>query len=207
MRNLRHFWRQPDLLVFSTIQPIMFVVLFVSVFGGAVGLALPPGVTYVDYLLPGIFVQSVTFRASNTAGRPFRGPAPRQKIVDALKKRKLGLFASSRLVEEARQAREQAKAEKGAVLAKAGILTDEELELAIVPARAKEQAAQQAYDEALAAAEESVELPTTGAAFLALDEHGKRRTARSLIDQVVVSAPVAGGAVADRLSVEWRYGE
>src|SRR5207247_6234176 len=65
MRNLRHFWRQPDLLVFSTIQPIMFVVLFVYVFGGAVGLALPPGVTYVDYLLPGIFVQSVTFRASN----------------------------------------------------------------------------------------------------------------------------------------------
>jgi ABC transporter DrrB family efflux protein len=67
MRNLRHFWRQPDLLVFSTIQPIMFVVLFVYVFGGAVGLALPPGITYVDYLLPGIFVQSVTFRASNTA--------------------------------------------------------------------------------------------------------------------------------------------
>src|SRR6187397_3193253 len=67
MRNLRHFWRQPDLLIFSTIQPIMFVILFVYVFGGAVGLALPPGVTYVDYLLPGIFVQSVTFRASNTA--------------------------------------------------------------------------------------------------------------------------------------------
>jgi ABC transporter DrrB family efflux protein len=67
VRNLRHFWRQPDLLVFSTIQPIMFVLLFVYVFGGAVGLALPPGVSYVDYLLPGIFVQSVTFRASNTA--------------------------------------------------------------------------------------------------------------------------------------------
>jgi ABC-2 type transport system ATP-binding protein len=67
MRNLRHFWRQPDLLVFSTIQPIMFVVLFVYVFGGAVGLALPHGVSYVDYLLPGILVQSVTFRASNTA--------------------------------------------------------------------------------------------------------------------------------------------
>ena len=67
MRNLRHFWRQPDLLVFSTIQPIMFVVLFVYVFGGAVGLALPTGISYVDYLLPGILVQSVTFRASNTA--------------------------------------------------------------------------------------------------------------------------------------------
>jgi ABC transporter DrrB family efflux protein len=67
MRNLRHFWRQPDLLVFSTIQPIMFVVLFVYVFGGAVAGALPSGVSYVDYLLPGIFVQSVTFRASQTA--------------------------------------------------------------------------------------------------------------------------------------------
>jgi ABC transporter DrrB family efflux protein len=67
VRNLRHFWRQPDLLLFSTIQPIMFVVLFVYVFGGAVGGALPPGVSYVDYLLPGIFVQSVTFRASQTA--------------------------------------------------------------------------------------------------------------------------------------------
>jgi ABC transporter DrrB family efflux protein len=67
IRNLRHFWRQPDLLLFSTIQPIMFVVLFVYVFGGAVSRSLPPGVTYVDYLLPGIFVQSVTFRASQTA--------------------------------------------------------------------------------------------------------------------------------------------
>ncbi len=67
IRNMRHFWRQPDLLLFSTIQPIMFVVLFVYVFGGAVGGALPTGVTYVDYLLPGIFVQSVTFRASQTA--------------------------------------------------------------------------------------------------------------------------------------------
>ena len=66
-RNLRHFWRQPDLLIFSTIQPIMFVFLFVYVFGGAIGLALPPGVSYVDYVLPGIFVQSVTFRASQTA--------------------------------------------------------------------------------------------------------------------------------------------
>jgi ABC transporter DrrB family efflux protein len=67
MRNLRHFWRQPDLLIFSTIQPVMFVLLFVYVFSGAIGKALPPGVTYVDYLLPGIFVQSVTFRASQTA--------------------------------------------------------------------------------------------------------------------------------------------
>jgi len=67
MRNLRHFWRQPDLLIFSTIQPVMFVLLFVYVFSGAIGKSLPEGISYVNYLLPGIFVQSVTFRASQTA--------------------------------------------------------------------------------------------------------------------------------------------
>jgi hypothetical protein len=41
-RNLRHFARQRDLLVFSTIQPIMFVLLFTYVFGGAISQALPP---------------------------------------------------------------------------------------------------------------------------------------------------------------------
>jgi ABC-2 type transport system ATP-binding protein len=66
-RNLRHFIRQPQLLIFSTVQPIMFVLLFVYVFGGAVRSSLPRGVTYVDFLLPGIFVQSVAFRATQTA--------------------------------------------------------------------------------------------------------------------------------------------
>jgi ABC-2 type transport system ATP-binding protein len=66
-RNLRHFIRQPELLVFSTIQPVMFVLLFAYVFGGAVRGSLPGGVKYVDFLLPGIFVQSVAFRATQTA--------------------------------------------------------------------------------------------------------------------------------------------
>jgi ABC transporter DrrB family efflux protein len=66
-RNLRHFIRQPGLLVFSTIQPVLFVLLFVYVFGGAVSGSLPRGVDYVDFLLPGIFVQSVAFRATQTA--------------------------------------------------------------------------------------------------------------------------------------------
>src|SRR5438477_3725154 len=57
-RNLRHFIRQPDLLTFSTIQPVIFVLLFVYVFGGAVSRSLPHGITSVDFLLPGIFVQS-----------------------------------------------------------------------------------------------------------------------------------------------------
>jgi ABC-2 type transport system ATP-binding protein len=65
-RNLRHFIRQPQLLVFSTIQPIMFVLLFAYVFGGAVRGSLH-GVKYIDFLLPGIFVQSVAFRATQTA--------------------------------------------------------------------------------------------------------------------------------------------
>jgi ABC transporter DrrB family efflux protein len=66
-RNLRHFIRQPQLLIFSTVQPIMFVLLFTYVFGGAIGRALPQGVSYIDFLLPGIFVQSVSFRATQTA--------------------------------------------------------------------------------------------------------------------------------------------
>ena len=66
-RNLRHFIREPQLLIFSTIQPVMFVLLFVYVFGGAIGSSLPPGVSYVNFLLPGIFVQSATFRASQKA--------------------------------------------------------------------------------------------------------------------------------------------
>jgi ABC-2 type transport system ATP-binding protein len=65
-RNLRHFIRQPQLLIFSTIQPVIFVLLFVYVFGGAVSHSLPNGVSYIDFLLPGIFVQSVAFRASQT---------------------------------------------------------------------------------------------------------------------------------------------
>src|SRR3984893_6349470 len=67
-RNLRHFIRQPQLLIFSTIQPIMFVLLFAYVFGGALRGSLAGGVTYIDFLLPGIFVQSVAFRATQTAG-------------------------------------------------------------------------------------------------------------------------------------------
>jgi ABC transporter DrrB family efflux protein len=60
-RNLIAYKRVPQLLVFSTIQPIIFVLMFRYVFGGVVGLALPPSIPYVDYLMPGIFVQTVVF--------------------------------------------------------------------------------------------------------------------------------------------------
>src|SRR5919201_137059 len=66
-RNMRHFVRQPQLLMFATVQPIMFVLLFSYVFGGAIGGSLPRGVNYKDFLLPGIFIQSTSFRATQTA--------------------------------------------------------------------------------------------------------------------------------------------
>jgi ABC-2 type transport system permease protein/oleandomycin transport system permease protein len=65
-RNLRHFMRQPALVLFSTVQPIMFVLLFSFVFGGAIG-GLPEGVDYKTFLIPGILIQSVAFRATQTA--------------------------------------------------------------------------------------------------------------------------------------------
>jgi ABC transporter DrrB family efflux protein len=67
-RNLIGYRRVPQLLVFSTIQPVIFVLLFRYVFGGAISTAkLPPGVDYVDFLIPGVFVQTVVFGAIATA--------------------------------------------------------------------------------------------------------------------------------------------
>ncbi|HET7486811.1 MAG TPA: ABC transporter permease [Acidimicrobiales bacterium] len=63
-RNLRTIVRLPQLLVFSTIQPVIFVLLFRYAFGGAIRSA--PGVRYVDFLIPGIFAQTVTFGAMST---------------------------------------------------------------------------------------------------------------------------------------------
>ncbi len=63
-RNLITIVRLPQLLVFSSIQPIIFVLMFRYVFGGAIHI---PGWRYVDYLMPGIFAQTVAFGAINTA--------------------------------------------------------------------------------------------------------------------------------------------
>jgi ABC-2 type transport system permease protein/oleandomycin transport system permease protein len=63
-RNLRRLVRVPTLLVFATVQPVLFVVLFSYAFGGAIHV---PGVArYIDYLLPGIFVLAIGFGASQT---------------------------------------------------------------------------------------------------------------------------------------------
>jgi ABC transporter DrrB family efflux protein len=63
-RNLLRIPRQPDLLIAYTIQPVMFVLLFVYVFGGAIQ---TPGFDYVDFLMPGIIVQSIAFGGFVTA--------------------------------------------------------------------------------------------------------------------------------------------
>jgi len=65
-RNLLKYVRVPTLLVFSTIQPVMFVILFAYVFGGALGAQLPPPVDYKTYLMAGIFVQTVIFGSTQT---------------------------------------------------------------------------------------------------------------------------------------------
>jgi ABC-2 type transport system permease protein/oleandomycin transport system permease protein len=68
-RNLMAILRIPELLFFSTLQPIMFVLLFRYVFAGAIGPVHTQDGTwsYVDYLMPGIFVQTVCFGAVSTA--------------------------------------------------------------------------------------------------------------------------------------------
>jgi ABC-2 type transport system permease protein len=69
-RNVLRLFRTPQLAVFSTIQPVMFVLLFVYVFGGALKPALKAQgfpYSYPSYLIPGILVQTVLFGGSGTA--------------------------------------------------------------------------------------------------------------------------------------------
>ena len=63
-RNLVRLPRAPDLLLAFTVQPIMFVLLFRYVFGGAIS---TPGFSYVDFLIPGIIVQNIAFGGFVTA--------------------------------------------------------------------------------------------------------------------------------------------
>jgi len=64
-RNLLRILRNPAyLLTEVVVQPILFTVLFAYVFGGAIHI---PGASYIDFLMPGIFVQTITFGSMNTA--------------------------------------------------------------------------------------------------------------------------------------------
>lgn len=66
-RNLIRYTRLPQLIFFSSVQPIMFLTLFNFVFGGAIGAAgAAPGGKYINFLLPGILAQVVLFGAVNT---------------------------------------------------------------------------------------------------------------------------------------------
>jgi len=64
-RNLLQISRIPTVLVFELVQPIMFVLLFRFVFAG--NIITPAGMTYVMYLMPGIFVQNAIFGSTTTA--------------------------------------------------------------------------------------------------------------------------------------------
>ena len=64
-RQLLQLARVPEVLIFSTIQPVMFVLLFRYVFGGSIATEQPGG--YVQLLMPGIFVQTVAFTLAATA--------------------------------------------------------------------------------------------------------------------------------------------
>jgi ABC transporter DrrB family efflux protein len=63
-RNFLRISRAPDLLLAFTVQPIMFVLLFAYVFGGAIP---TPGHSYIDFLIPGILVQTMAFGGFVTA--------------------------------------------------------------------------------------------------------------------------------------------
>lgn len=63
-RSVTHTFRSPEILIGVTVSPIMFVLLFRYVFGGAIDIA---GTSYVNFLMAGIFVQTIAFGALTTA--------------------------------------------------------------------------------------------------------------------------------------------
>ncbi len=68
-RNVRRNLRLPQLLLFATVQPVMFLLLFNYVFGGSIGRSLPAaaGGRYINWLIPGLLIQVATFGAGQTA--------------------------------------------------------------------------------------------------------------------------------------------
>ena len=88
-RNLIKIKRTPDMLVFAVIQPIMFVLLFSQVYGGAISVQ---GTDYVQFLMAGIFAQTVVF------GSTFSGAAMAQDLKDGIIDRFRSLPMSSSAV-------------------------------------------------------------------------------------------------------------
>src|SRR5260370_16861342 len=73
-RNLRNLWRTPQAMIFATVQPVIFVLLFRYAFGGAIHV---PGVSYLGYLLPRIFSPPAPLAAPPT-------PAPSSPPLNTL---------------------------------------------------------------------------------------------------------------------------
>jgi len=90
-RNLIKIKRSPDMLVFAVLQPIMFVLLFSQVYGGAIQVQ---GTDYTQFLMAGIFAQTVVF------GATFSGSAMAQDLKEGLidRFRTLPMSASAVLV-------------------------------------------------------------------------------------------------------------
>jgi ABC transporter DrrB family efflux protein len=65
IRNLQRMSRNPELLVYAAIQPVMLILLFTFVFGGAI--VMPPGTSYRELVVPGIMVQTLAFAAATTS--------------------------------------------------------------------------------------------------------------------------------------------
>jgi ABC-2 type transport system permease protein len=66
-RSSTHILRNTDQLLGAFFQPIMFLVLFASVFGGSIEQSLPDGISYINFLMAGIIVQTVAFGSTTTA--------------------------------------------------------------------------------------------------------------------------------------------
>ena len=73
-RNVTRLRRQPDSIFFGIIQSVMFVLLFAFVFGGAID--VPGGGDYTEYLMGGIFVQTVAFTCATTCVAMADGTCP-----------------------------------------------------------------------------------------------------------------------------------
>jgi len=71
VRLMKHILRSPDTIVSAMVQPILIMLLFVYVFGGAIKASLPSEVNYVNFQLPGILVMTIAYNTAYTALRMF----------------------------------------------------------------------------------------------------------------------------------------
>ena len=71
VRLMKHILRSPETIMSAMVQPVLIMLLFVYVFGGAIKASLPDGVNYVNFQLPGILVMAIAYNTSYTALRMF----------------------------------------------------------------------------------------------------------------------------------------